>query len=231
MRGKLTLVTSLSDQNRVWLDEMGIDYEEVIPIVVHPELVNKPIDLPVDVPIVISSRYSVDQIKRQAISLSNKRLYAIGTSTATLAALSGLQIQKTFNYLTEFASWLYSNGEHKLIHLSGDRSVPGIETVFKEYNVDYRRVVLYRKEICCPWLGSEPRTILFFSPSGVESVNEKNTMDDRHTYGAIGRTTQDALSQIGINVSFMPDEPNFNSFILSALHYLKGLHGHHKRYT
>ncbi len=231
MSGKLTLVTTLSDQKREWLDDMNVDYEDVVPLIVHPELINKPLDLPKDASIVISSRYAVDQIQKQSILLSDRPLYAVGTSTAALAANTGLQIQKTFHYLSELASWLHSNGKRHLVHLSGDRPVPGIEAVFEEKKVDYHRIVLYRKVICHPVLGAEPRTFLFFSPSGVESINEKNTLDARHSYGAIGRTTQEALSQIGINVSFMPDKPNFNTFIFSAMHYLEGQHVHHKKYN
>ncbi len=222
MNGKLTLVTSLSELNKTWLDTMGIDYEEVAPLRIHPVLVKVPLTLAKNVPILISSRYAIDQIQKQGILLSDKRIFAVGTTTSTLAKDVGLHIQKTFNYLTDLASWLHGQGEHELVHLSGDLSVPGIESVFETNKVVYTRIVLYKKEICHPLLGPVPRTILFFSPSGVDSVKDKNEMDSRHFYGAIGRTTRDALSQIGVNVSFMPDEPNFNSFVLSAIHFLKG---------
>jgi len=219
MSQKLTLITSLSASNKQWLLDNVVDYEEVVPFLIHPEPLVDQNGLQNETPIVISSRYAVEQVQLQGIPLYGRRLFAIGSTTTKLAAEAGLKVEKSFNYLGELATWMANRQEHHLIHLSGDLSVPGIESVFEKLQIDYRRLVLYRKEICYQSLGTATRTLLFFSPSGVDSIKKQNVLDGRHSYGAIGETTRVALSRVGVTVSIIPEEPNFKSFISSALHY------------
>lgn len=75
----------------------------------------------------------------------------------------------------------------------GNLSLPNLPNAFKEQNALLNEITVYNTSITAPQLNNSYDGILFFSPSGVESYSQHNTLSTDVVYFAIGMTTAQAI--------------------------------------
>jgi uroporphyrinogen-III synthase len=66
----------------------------------------------------------------------------------------------------------------------------------KEADIAYTPLVIYHTEMLYPTVSQEYDTVLFFSPSGIDSYRKNNKLGSKMLYGCIGNTTGAYLSSL-----------------------------------
>ncbi len=82
---------------------------------------------------------------------------------------------------------------------------------FKENKVKFFEIQVYTNEFSSKKIDKKVDAILFFSPSGVHSFLEKNTISDEICF-CIGTTTSEALAPYTKNI-ILSEKPTFASVL------------------
>ncbi|TNE69445.1 uroporphyrinogen-III synthase [bacterium] len=221
--GKVWITRSLQDEERIWLKESGILFEEVpaIEVILHP--VEKA-EIPHSPAWVFTSQHAVDWVK-ELIDSGNMQAdwlpdqwFAIGQKTAK--AIRDLQFEPIMPdaaYGGNLATLLDTYKVRSVLHLTGNLARPELAQACLLFGINYHAIQVYQTKILKPeqFPTELPSAIAFLSPSAVEGFTseEKGLQILKKTnVFAIGKTTQDALFELGIE-SRIPEKANFKELM------------------
>lgn len=141
--------------------------------------------------LIFTSQNAVKAIEKQLFKRQNN-CYCVGNKTKKLLEENGqkvIKVAKNAALLAEFLIHQCTN--ESFVFYTGNHRMTEIEDAFEQYNRSLKVVEVYTT-IAQPKVVGEFDGILFFSPSGVESYLQKNTLKNVLCF-AIGNTTAKAL--------------------------------------
>ncbi|MDB5232223.1 MAG: uroporphyrinogen-III synthase [Chitinophagaceae bacterium] len=129
------------------------------------------------------------------------------------------QVMATAKNAADLADEIIKRNINEVIFFCGNRRRDDLPDKLKNAGIVIREEVLYLtnenpERVTTPFDG-----ILFYSPSGVESFFSVNQLYGNTRCFAIGKTTERALHEAGIENVILSDEPEVETVVNSAIHY------------
>lgn len=127
------------------------------------------------------------------LSAGRNKIYAVGKTTEVELLHHGYECVKVARYADELADFIVKNAaQESFLHFCGDLALDTLEKKLVFNHVSYRREVVYHTELIFPVVAHEYDAVVFFSPSGVRSFAEHNTLEGKMLF-SIGETTTGEL--------------------------------------
>ena len=141
----------------------------------------------------------------------NHRVFVVGSGTAELVRRSGFEAEGeesgTGSALAEYILAGYTDAK-PLLFLAGNRRRPELYDRLTTADLRVKEVTVYETEVNSLDVSGLSKTdwLVFFSPSGVDSIAEVDDLAE-FKIAAIGETTAFALEERGIAVHAVAEEP------------------------
>ncbi len=170
--------------------------------------------------IIFSSQNATKAVLNKAFKLQDIQVLCVGEKSEKLLlekTITPLKKAENMSKLIGFIQKLDKNA--RFLHFCGNRRLPVLANKMKEWNCDFREVVVYQTELTKTKIEATPNAILFFSPSGVESHEKHNDITNTHCF-CIGNTTANAFKQTPKSVQVVKNA-NLEQVVAKAIHYFK----------
>lgn len=163
-------------------------------------------------------------LKAQKISAKGWRFFCINGKTYELlrSYFSEDQILAKAKDAVHLAPLILEWAPQEIVFFSGKKRRDFLPAVFLQEQIALEEIVLYDTVATPKALTSDFDFILFYSPSGLHSFLEKNTLPDRGIPVAIGHTTESAIRALFPHRSMIltADFPSPERMLELVNHYL-----------
>ncbi len=215
---KILSTKKLTEFERSFLSDFHLIEEDFIQI----ELLSFDID-----PIINRATLLLFTSKNAVLSvLQNKDLEAIkdincicvGEKTKELLEQHGFAVLDFTHYadeLTQVIAEKYS--QSNFVFFCGNLRREVLPDFFKENKIEFHEIQVYNNKLISQKINEQMDAILFFSPSGVYSFSEKNTIKNQVCF-CIGTTTADALSDYTKQI-ILSEKPIITSVLEKVVTY------------
>ena len=144
-----------------------------------------------DQSLIFTSQNAVKATLNQ-LSFTAKKCYCVGDKTKTLLEKMGQKVVKTTQNAADLVDFILENVKNEtFIFFTGTHRMPEIEKKFSAHLQPLTVVETYTTTLTPKAVG-KVEGILFFSPSGVTSYLQKNSLATSQCF-ALGTTTAEAL--------------------------------------
>ncbi len=206
---KILSTKKLTESESSFLSDFDVIDEDFIRI----ELLNFDIDIDIDLLLFTSKNAVLSVLKNEKKArLKQIQCICVGEKTKELLEKNGFSVLDFSHYaedLTKIISEKYS--DKSFAFLCGNLRREVLPDFFKENKVKFFEIQVYTNEFSSKKIDKKVDAILFFSPSGVHSFLEKNTISDEICF-CIGTTTSEALAPYTKNI-ILSEKPTFASVL------------------
>ena len=134
-----------------------------------------------------------------AAALKNSIMLCVGERTAQLLEKSGFTVRCFFDYATDLTKYLSANLKdfekmHRIAFFAGTQRLETLPQFFAKYLPNVEEITAYQTELTPITIHKKVDSILFFSPSGVESYHSCNPAGEEKVF-CIGDTTAEAAQR------------------------------------
>ena len=142
----------------------------------------------------------------------------VGEKTADLLTENGWQVLHYEEYAQKLADYIkkYHQRNH-ITFFCGNLRRDVLPNMLKDNNISHNEIETYRNVLLSKKITTSHQAVLFFSPSGVESYIDKNTLDGKKCF-CIGETTAKEVLKYNENV-IISEYTTIESLIDSVLAY------------
>lgn len=159
-------------------------------------------------------------VVQKAISYpENHTVFCVGEKTKTALEAVGFIVKASFESATTLANHLIDSEVNHFDFFCGNRRLDTLPTRLIQKGKNLREIVVYSTENQALKIETPIDGVLFFSPSGVESYLEKNTLETLPCF-CIGSTTAAALQGITQNNHIAPT-PTVEATLQLSIDYFK----------
>jgi len=144
----------------------------------------------------------------------------VGSKTRKLLEDNGFQVLQNTEYAEELAPIIQK--EYHLQHIAffaGNIRSNVLPIAMQEANITFDEYIVYENQADPIEIKSETDALLFFSPSGIQSYLQKNTITNQVCF-CIGTTTADALNGITENC-VIANQQTVENVIIQCINYYK----------
>lgn len=164
--------------------------------------------------LIFTSQNAVNSILRhpKCEELKTKNVFCVGLKTKILLSESGFNVIAYTGYasdLSEIITLIYSSESYTFF--SGNMRRETLPKALKEAGIKFNEIEVYETTLTPKKIKDKVDSILFFSPSGVESYLKDNTIK-KETCFCIGDTTAEALAKITKNI-IIAEQPSVEDVI------------------
>ncbi|MET0759331.1 MAG: uroporphyrinogen-III synthase [Flavobacterium sp.] len=164
--------------------------------------------------LIFTSQNAVNSILRhpKCDELKTKNVFCVGLKTKILLSESGFNVVAYTGYasdLSEIITLIYSSESYTFF--SGNMRRETLPKALKEAGIKFNEIEVYETTLTPKKIKDKVDSILFFSPSGVESYLKDNTIK-KETCFCIGDTTAEALAKITKNI-IIAEQPSVEDVI------------------
>lgn len=149
-------------------------------------------------------------------AMIHKHIYCVGNRAAHFfeGKVKSITQVKQVSELLEIAK---NSGEKSFSWFHSDLSDLSLVEQFAEEELELNHTAVYKTELLSPKIEDvdQYQALLFFSPSGVRSFLENNTIPENAKVGAIGPVTAEALDG---RANYTPTDYEFNAFLKATKH-------------
>ena len=149
----------------------------------------------------------------------NHTVFCVGEKTRSALEDSGFSVSASFDTAEALGSYLIDAEWNDFDFFCGDRRLDALPQRLQEAGIAFCERVVYSTQNYSVKIETPIQGILFFSPSGVESFLEKNTLDGLPCF-CIGSTTAQALAGL-TQLVFIAPTPSIEATITICLDYFK----------
>ncbi|MEO7977017.1 uroporphyrinogen-III synthase [Flavobacterium sp.] len=187
------------------------------------QTLNKPFELKdLNENLIFTSQNAVHSILSNPKSeeLKNKNVFCVGLKTKILLSENGFNVVAYTGYasdLAEIITLIYRT--ESFTFFSGNLRRETLPNALKEAHIKLNEIQVYDTSLTPQKIKTAVDAILFFSPSGVESYLNDNTIK-KETCFCIGETTAEALHKITKNI-IIADQPTIEDVIEDAINEYK----------
>lgn len=141
------------------------------------------------------------------------KIYAVGFKTKLELRKKGYGTFKVTKHASDLVDFIidYSQKE-KFLHFCGNLALDILDEKLPLQNVSYKKVIIYKTNLLYPKISQNYDAVVFFSPSGVRSFAEFNSLDNLKLF-SIGQTTEKELKKFTKNRIFTSKESNLEDLL------------------
>lgn len=123
------------------------------------------------------------------------KIYCVGEKTKKELRKNGFGTFKVLKNAETLSQFIVENcAQEKFIHFCGNLALDVLDKDFPLQNIEYKKVVVYETKSLKPKITEKYHAIVFFSPSGVRSFAENNSLENTMLF-SIGETTTKELKK------------------------------------
>jgi len=171
--------------------------------------------------IVFTSKKAVKSVLKLGNNcVLTKSCLCVGSKTKKFLEKKGFKVIENANYAEDLIQIIDSKyKENTFTFFCGNIKKNTIPTYFQQNKMDYKEVIAYETKLKPHKIADVFDGILFFSPSGVSSFLENNSVENKTCF-CIGKTTAKALENRTENL-LIADKPSVENVILKVIEYYK----------
>ncbi len=169
---------------------------------------------------------SMNAVEAVALQMEEQQpewnIYCIGNTTHDLVVkYFGVQpVAGRASNAAELAELITENDSiNKVLFFCGDHRRDELPDILREHSIEVNEIIVYETIATPHKLKKNYHSILFFSPSAVESFFSINKLPANTLLFAIGNTTADAIKKKSGNKIIISDEPGKENLVNKAIEY------------
>ena len=195
----------------------GLAYMEYDAIHVNP--VDFEIPAPTDY-VIFSSKNAVKNVLKNGFQMANTQVLCVGKKSEELLFKKGIKTIKTTKNMAELVSFIEKIAKNgSFLHFCGNRRLPLLAEKMTAWKANFKEIVVYDTALNIKKINAAPDAILFYSPSGVESHTNMNTIGNSSCF-CIGKTTAKALPEQPKGLVVL-ENPNIKTLVAKTIQQLK----------
>lgn len=195
----------------------GLAYMEYDAIHVNP--VSFELPAPADY-VIFSSKNAVKTVLKSAYALANTQVLCVGKQSEKLLFKKGIKTIKTAKNMAELVIFIEKIAKNaSFLHFCGNRRLPLLAEKMTAWKANFKEIVVYNTTPNVKKINAAPDAILFYSPSGVESHTNMNTIGNSSCF-CIGETTAKALPEQPKKLVVL-ENPSIQTLVAKAIQHLK----------
>lgn len=171
--------------------------------------------------LIFTSKEAIKSILKSDVKdVLSKYCFCVGSKTRSFLEKKGFTVIESADYaenLIQIIEAKYSN--NSFTFFCGNIRRNTIPDFFQQNKIAYNEIVVYETKLKPHQIKEPFDGILFFSPSGVNSFLEKNSLENKTCF-CIGTTTAKALENKTKNI-IITDKPLVENVIKEVLKYYK----------
>jgi len=153
-------------------------------------------------------------------SLKHKACFCVGNKTKSSLEQHGFKVVETADYAIDLAQIIISSYKYQsFTFFSGNLRQDVLPHMLGNEKIDYNEIEVYKTVLIPNKIDTFIDGILFFSPSGVESYLNNNSITSQICF-CIGTTTAKALADKTNNV-ILANQPSVENVIIQTIKYFK----------
>lgn len=158
----------------------------------------------------------IEQIKMD--TLIQKNFFCVGTRSKSLVEQIGGKVIKVYDYAEDLANEIVHNHvDEQFTFVSGNLRRDELPRILDANGIDCIEYPIYETKLSPEHIKEGRDALLFYSPSGVESFLQKNTIQNEICF-CIGRTTAGALQGITENIK-TASKPSIATMVEECINY------------
>ncbi|MFL2575693.1 MAG: uroporphyrinogen-III synthase [Flavobacteriaceae bacterium] len=195
----------------------GLAYMEYDAIHVNPVAFELP--APTDY-VVFSSKNAVKTVLKSAYAWANTHVLCVGKQSEELLFKKGIKTMKTARNMAELVNFIEKIVENaSFLHFCGNKRLALLAEKMTTWKANFKEIVVYDTAINVKKINAAPDAILFYSPSGVESHTNMNTISKSSCF-CIGETTAKALPEQPKELVVL-ENPSIKTLVAKAIQHVK----------
>ena len=195
----------------------GLAYMEYDAIHVNP--VSFELPAPKDY-VIFSSKNAVKTVLKSAYALANTQVLCVGKQSEELLFKKNIKTIKTAKNMAELVIFIEKIAKNaSFLHFCGNRRLPLLAKKMTAWKANFKEIEVYNTTPNVKKINAAPDAILFYSPSGVESHPNINTIGNS-SCSCIGETTAKALPEQPKKLVVL-ENPSIQTLVAKAIQHLK----------
>ena len=195
----------------------GLAYMEYDAIHVNP--VSFELPAPKDY-VIFSSKNAVKTVLKSAYALANTQVLCVGKQSEELLFKKNIKTIKTAKNMAELVIFIEKIAKNaSFLHFCGNRRLPLLAKKMTAWKANFKEIEVYNTTPNVKKINAAPDAILFYSPSGVESHTNMNTIGNSSCF-CIGETTAKALPEQPKKLVVL-ENPSIQTLVAKAIQHLK----------
>ncbi|TDR24464.1 uroporphyrinogen-III synthase [Flavobacterium cheniae] len=173
--------------------------------------------------LVFTSKQAVKSVLKSGVqNILLKPCLCVGSKTKNFLEKKGFTVIESADYAEDLIQIIDSKyKDNSFTFFCGNIRKNTIPDFFQQNKIAYNEIVVYETKLKPHQIKKPFDGILFFSPSGVNSFLEKNSLENKKCF-CIGNTTAKALENKTENI-VIASQPTVENVINEVIHYYKRL--------
>ena len=173
--------------------------------------------------LVFTSKQAVKSVLKSDVkNVHSISCFCVGSKTRNFLEKKGFIVLESADYAEELIQIIDSKYKnHSFTFFCGNIRRNTIPDFFQQNKIAYNEIVVYETKLKPHQIKETCDGVLFYSPSGVNSFLEKNTLENKTCF-CIGTTTAKALENKTKNI-VIASQPTVENVINEVIHYYKRL--------
>jgi uroporphyrinogen-III synthase len=170
--------------------------------------------------LIFTSKNAAKVVFKNNPNLSQHSICCVGKSTKEYIESRGFEVELMTDYgkdLAEIIATKYSNKNY--IYFCGIKRREELPEILNSKNIQFKEVVVYATSLKKKEFGQNFEGVMFFSPSGIESYTEQNSLKNSVAF-CIGNTTAKEASKHTGNI-VIANSPGIENVIVQVVKYFK----------
>ena len=172
--------------------------------------------------LIFTSQNAVESVLRnkKATEIKTKKCFCVGEKTKALLEQNDFEVIEFSEYAAELASLICNQySKNSFTFFCGTMRRDVLPDALQLADIKLDEVMVYETILTTHKIDFVPNGILFFSPSGVESYLQENTIENEDCF-CIGNTTAEALKYVTTN-RIIANQPTVESAIMKCIEYYR----------
>lgn len=154
----------------------------------------------------------------KATNLKDKKIFCVGVKTKALLEENGYKVLICKEYASELAQTIVTDfAKETITFFCGNLRRDTLPEAFTKAGIFFEEIQVYETSATSQKINTVVDGILFFSPSGIKSYLENNTITNEMCF-CIGTTTAEALTN-PINNRIIANHQTVENVIIQAINY------------
>ena len=173
--------------------------------------------------LIFTSKEAVKSVlKSETKNVLSKSCLCVGSKTRSFLEKKGFTVLESADYAEELIQIIESKYKtNSFTFFCGNIRRNTIPAFFQQNKIAYNEIVVYETKLKPHQIKESFDGVLFYSPSGVNSFLENNTLGNKTCF-CIGTTTAKALENKTKNI-IIASQPTVENVINEVIHYYKRL--------
>ena len=165
---------------------------------------------------VFSSQNAVRSFLANPIASAHQNpILCVGEKTKSLLEVNGQKVIKIAQNMLELVDFIQKTMKHeRFLHICGNRKLDDFAAGMQKAGIFYAEVTAYHTHLVSRVQTPEPQGLLFFSPSGVKSYLQANSIGSSWCF-CIGETTATAVRPLTEHLTVSP-KPDADLLVAAA---------------